>query len=80
MDELIKSFLNFHFRMLYLFCLSNNYSKFEPEKNIYRENNLFNSPYLYNLIEQHDMLDDIIYFYDEKDTFILNSTQISIRF
>ena len=68
----VTNFIKFHYCMIYLFCVSNDIKYLNSQSN-YTEYNLINYSYLYKIINDNNMLDELIQFYPHKDTFLLST-------
>jgi hypothetical protein len=75
-QEVIDTFVTYHYRIIYLFCIANdtqylkNTSKFNIE-------NLYDLQHIYRLIIDNELYDEIITFYDEP-TFLLYPGKLTI--
>ena len=76
-NEIIENIIEFHYKILYLFCMSHDTKLTPVENNYYGKFNNYNNTYIYKLINKNNMLNELIEFYQE-DTFILNKDKLSI--
>ena len=76
-QEVIDTFVTFHNRMIYLFCLSND-TRYLPTKNgKFVKENLYNLQYIHKLIKDAELLDELINIYPHT-TFLLHSNKLLI--
>ena len=76
-DDFIVAFIEFHYKMIYLFCVTND-TKFTPISNDkFNESNFHNLKYINRLIKDNNLLDEIIKFYPST-TFIFNPDKLQI--
>ena len=73
--KVIESFQLFHYHMIYLLCLSND-TKFTQNIN-YDDRNLYNSLFIYKIIYDNKLLDEIIKFYNSDTLFFNNNNTIT---
>jgi hypothetical protein len=76
-NAVIESFIEFHYMMIYLFCLSND-TKYTPKQyNKYNLYNLFDIQFINRVIKDNNLLDEILHFYPS-ETFLLNPNRLFI--
>ena len=71
-NEFVNKFIEFHYNMVYLFCLSIDIIYIPQEISKFTGNNFYNFNYIYKIIKENDLLDEIILFYNEP-TFLYNN-------
>ena len=71
----IEKILEFHYKMMYLFCKSNDIEIF-GKLNI-SSNNYFIYTYIYKLCDDYRITNELIDFYPNKTTFILNNKKFN---
>ena len=71
-NEFVNKFIEFHYNMVYLFALSIDIRYIPQEISKFTENNFYNFNYIYKIIKENDLLDEIILFYNEP-TFLYNN-------
>jgi hypothetical protein len=79
-DEFINAFIEFHYLMIFLLCITND-TQFTPNKiSIYDENNLYNSLYIDRLINENNLLEEILEVYTPNDTLVFNPNKMLIDY
>ena len=77
-DYIINTFIIFHELMITLFCVSQD-TEYIPTTMIngYSENNTYNYQFIYNIMYDNDLLDEINTFYNRK-TFLFHPDKLYI--
>ena len=77
--EIIDTFVIFHYKMIYLFCMSNDIKYIPNTFNMYNKDDFYNIQYIYRLIKDNNLLDEMVEFYpDPEKTFLLNQNKLLI--
>lgn len=71
-NEIIDTFIKFHYIMIYLLCAIHDTKYINYNNKNYSENCYFNNTFLYKIICENNLLDEINNFY-KSDTFIWNN-------
>ena len=74
-NEIVTSYITFHYKMMYIYCLTQDTEAYLIDS--LHPNNFNNDNFIYKLIIENNLLDEINDFYP-KNTFILNPSKLII--
>jgi hypothetical protein len=72
--ELLKIFIVFHYKMIYLLCLSLDVKYIPDTLDKFHENNFYNYTYLYNIMKKKNLLNEIREFYKSNSFMFFDDT------
>ena len=75
-DEFIEKFIEFHYYMIFLLCISND-TQYKPDLFIiYDDNNIHNYLFIDRLINENNLLDEILTVYERNNTLYFNPNRM----